>query len=77
MIDYPCIKCKRALKRGKYDMNKNLIEMVIFQTNQEVSTEYFLQLYQELSKVLERDIAGFVRRSLTKDLRQDKWVEMI
>lgn len=58
-------------------MNKNLIEMVIFQTNQEVSTEYFLQLYQELSKVLERDIAGFVRRSLTKDLRQDKWVEMI
>ena len=58
-------------------MNKNLIEMVIFHSYQEVSTEYFLQLYQELSKVLERDIAGFVRRSLTKDLRQDKWVEMI
>ena len=58
-------------------MNKNVIEMVIFQTNHEVTTEHFLQLYHELSKVLERDIAGFVKRSLTKDLRQDKWVEMI
>ncbi|XBX04009.1 hypothetical protein QMP26_26245 [Enterocloster clostridioformis] len=32
-------------------MNKNVIEMVIFQTN--------------------------IKRSLTKDLKQDKWVEMI
>lgn len=58
-------------------MNKNVIEMVIFQTNTEVAEERFLQLYHELSKVLEKDIAGFVKRSLTKDLRQNKWVEMI
>lgn len=58
-------------------MNKNVIEMVIFQTNQEVTAEHFLQLYHKLNKVLEKDIAGFVKRSLTKDLRQDKWVDMI
>lgn len=63
--------------KGKRAMNKNVIEMVIFQTNQDVTTEHFLQLYHELNKVLERDIAGFVKRSLTKDLKQNKWVEMI
>ena len=64
-------------KKGKYAMKKNVIEMIIFQTKQEVTTEYLLQLYHKLNKVLERDITGFVKRSLTKDLSQDKWVEMI
>ena len=58
-------------------MNKNVIEMVIFQTDQEVTEETFLRVYHRLSKVLEKDIAGFIKRSLTKDLKQDKWVEMI
>ena len=58
-------------------MNGNVIEMVIFQTNKEVTTEHFLQLYYKLNKVLEKNITGFIKRSLTKDLRQDKWVEMI
>ena len=58
-------------------MNKNVIEMVIFQTNQEVTEEHFLRMYHKLNEVLEKDIAGFVKRSLTKDLKQDKWVEMI
>lgn len=58
-------------------MHKNVMEMVVFQINQEVTDEYFLQLYQKLSEVLEKDIAGFIKRSLTKDLRQNKWVEMI
>lgn len=48
-------------------MSKNVIEMVIFQTNTEVTEEHFLQLYHELSKVLEKDIAGFIKRSLTHD----------
>lgn len=58
-------------------MSKNVIEMIIFQTNTEVTEERFLQLYHELSKVLEKNIAGFIKRSLTKDLRQNKWVEII
>ena len=58
-------------------MSKNVIEMVIFQTSPEVTEEHFLQLYHKLSKVLEKDIAGFIKRSLTKDLRQNKWVEII
>ena len=53
-------------------MSKNVIEMVIFQTSPEVTEEHFLQLYHKLSKVLEKDIAGFIKRSLTKDLRQNK-----
>lgn len=63
--------------KGQDVMNKNVIEMVIFQTNQEVTEEHFLRMYHKLNEVLEKDIAGFVKRSLTKDLKQDKWVEMI
>lgn len=58
-------------------MSKNVIEMVIFQTSPEVTEEHFLRLYHKLSKVLEKDIAGFIKRSLTKDFRQNKWVEII
>lgn len=63
--------------KGQDVMNKNVIEMVIFQTNQEVTEEHFLRMYHKLNEVLEKDIAGFVKRSLTKDLKQDKWAEMI
>ena len=63
--------------KGKYFMSKNVIEMVIFQTSPEVTEEHFLRLYHKLSKVLEKDIAGFIKRSLTKDFRQNKWVEII
>ena len=41
-------------------MNKNVIEMVIFQTKQEVTEEHFLQMYHKLNGVLEKDIAGFI-----------------
>ena len=58
-------------------MSKNVIEMVIFQTSPEVTEEHFLRLYHKLSKFLEKDIAGFIKRSLTKDFRQNKWVEII
>lgn len=58
-------------------MSKNVIEMVIFQTQKDVDEEQFLQLSYELNKVLKSSMAGFIKRLLTKDLTQDKWVEMI
>ena len=33
-------------------MNKNVIEMVIFQTNKEVTEEHFLRMYHKLNEVL-------------------------
>ncbi|MDE7404784.1 MAG: hypothetical protein K2M81_06735 [Lachnospiraceae bacterium] len=58
-------------------MSKNVIEMVIFQTKENVNEEQFLHLFHELNHVLENDIEGFEKRSLTKDLSQNKWVEII
>jgi len=58
-------------------MSKNVIEMVIFQTQKDVDKEQFLQLSYELNKMLKSNITGFIKRLLTKDLAQDKWVEMI
>lgn len=58
-------------------MSKKVMEMVIFQTQEGVKEEQFLQLFDELNKVLESSVAGFMKRSLTKDSTQDKWVEMI
>ncbi|MDE6475856.1 MAG: antibiotic biosynthesis monooxygenase [Erysipelotrichaceae bacterium] len=58
-------------------MRKNVMEMVIFQTQNGVKEEQFLQLFDELNKVLESSVAGFMKRSLTKDSTQDKWVEMV
>lgn len=58
-------------------MDKRVIEMVIFQTKNEESEEHFIKLFYTLNEVLERDVAGFIKRSLTKDHAQDKWVEMI
>ena len=63
-------------ERKKF-MRKNVMEMVIFQTQNGVKEEQFLQLFDELNKVLESSVAGFMKRSLTKDSTQDKWVEMI
>lgn len=58
-------------------MSKNVIERVIFQTQQDMDKEQFLQLSHELNKVLKSNMTGFIKRLLTKDLAQDKWVEMI
>lgn len=58
-------------------MNRNVMEMVIFQKKDEVSEAYFLQLFHELNEALKKNAAGFMKRSLTKDTAQDKWVEMI
>lgn len=58
-------------------MNQNVIEMVIFQKRDDVSEKYFLPLFHELNEALKKNAAGFMKRSLTNDLGQDKWVEMI
>lgn len=58
-------------------MNKNIIELVIFETKEDVTEEQFMQLFHKLNTVLQSDIPGFVKRSLTKDIAQKKWVEMI
>lgn len=58
-------------------MSKSVVEMVIFQTKSEVSEEQFLQAYRDLNKELESHVSGFIKRSLSKDKSQDKWVERI
>lgn len=58
-------------------MSKKVMEMVIFQTPKGVEEEQFLQSFDALNKVLESSVDGFIKRSLTKDSTQDKWVEMI
>ncbi|WP_317368204.1 hypothetical protein [uncultured Tyzzerella sp.] len=58
-------------------MDKNILELVIFEIREDVSDEQFIHLFQKLNTVLKRNINGFVKRSLTKDMTQNKWVEMI
>lgn len=58
-------------------MSKKVMEMVIFQTRPETDEEQFLKTYEALNEVLKRDIEGFVSRTIMKDKKQDKWVEMI
>lgn len=58
-------------------MQKIVIEMVIFETKEGVLEERVLQLFNTLNDVLIVDVEGFIKRSLTKDSMQGKWVEMI
>lgn len=58
-------------------MNRNVIELVIFETKEDITEEQFIQLFYKLNTVLQNDIPGFVKRSLTKDMAQNKWIEMI
>lgn len=58
-------------------MNNNVLEMIIFQISPEVTKEQFLEKYHRLNKVLKKDFKGFIKRTVTKDKSQDKWVEMV
>ncbi len=58
-------------------MDKNVIELVVFETKEDVAEEQFIQLFHKLNTILQSNISGFVKRSLTKDTAQNRWVEMI
>ena len=58
-------------------MNKNIIEMVTFRVKNEISESKFLKSSNNFEKALKRDIEGFVKRSLTKEHKQNRWIELI
>lgn len=58
-------------------MSNYVMELVMFKTKCEVQEIEFMKLFHALNKVLERKVAGFVKRSISKDAAQDTWVEMI
>jgi len=58
-------------------MNKNIIEIVTFNVKQGVSEEKLLEASFLFGKMLEKQINGFVKRTLAKYNDNDKWLEMI
>ena len=58
-------------------MNKKIIEVVTFQVKNEVDEASFLKLSAFFGVALKREMDGFVKRSLTKHSKENKWVELI
>ena len=58
-------------------MGKKIIEVVVFQSKKGVSEAQLLELSDAFGEALKREIKGFVKRTLTKNCSQDKWVELV
>ena len=58
-------------------MKKNIIEVVTFQTKNNVSEEQLLKLSHAFGEALRREVDGFIKRTLTKHCTQDTWVELV
>lgn len=58
-------------------MSEFVIELVIFQTTEKESEKDFLILSEKLGSLLAESIPGCLKRMLTKDSIQNKWIEII
>lgn len=58
-------------------MNGNVIEMAVFKVREGVGDEEVLKLSNAFIEVLKRDLDGFIKRIITKDCKQDRWVELV
>lgn len=58
-------------------MNNNIIEMAVFKVQEGVTDAQVLGLSNAFIEVLKRETGGFIRRTLTKDGKQDRWVELV
>jgi len=57
-------------------MDKNIIEVVTFQTKKGISESKIVELSEAFGKAIKRDMNGFLKRSFTKHRTEDKWVEL-
>ena len=51
--------------------------MVIFKIKSDVSEKDFLNLSDSFGEALQRNIHGFIKRSLSFDCSQNMWIELI
>ena len=60
-------------------MNNSVIEVVIMQSKNEISEIEVSELSKRFGTALKQEtkVKGFIKRSFTKHLKEDKWVEMI
>lgn len=58
-------------------MNNNIIEMAVFKVREGVTDTRVLGLSNAFVEVLKREADGFIRRTLTKDCNQNRWVELV
>ena len=54
-----------------------LLEVVTYQVKEGVSGEELIKLSNNFEMILKRDIAGFVRRELTKCIDSNRWIELL
>ncbi|AKJ42236.1 Uncharacterised protein [Pragia fontium] len=59
------------------NMHKNVIEMVTFTIKKDITTQRLLELSSNFENALKRDVHGFIKRTLTKDIASDYWIELI
>ena len=65
--------------KGTKIMKNHIIEVVIMQIKNGVSEREFLELSAKFGEALKQEdkVKGFIKRSFTKHLTEDKWIEMI
>lgn len=58
-------------------MKNNTIEMAVFKVGEEVTDAQVIELSNAFIEVLKREADGFIKRVITKDCKQDRWVELV
>lgn len=58
-------------------MENNIIEMAVFKVQEEVTDKQVIELSNAFIEVLKREMIGFIKRVITKDHKQDRWVELV
>lgn len=58
-------------------MKNNMIEMAVFKVQEGVTESQVLDLSNAFIEALRREVDGFIKRVLTKDSKQDRWIELV